>query len=57
MWEQAKALQEGAEIVVCTPVSTCLHTRKYLYAYSTHFVACLKLRQIFHVIGDAEFVL
>lgn len=22
MWEQAKALQEGAEIVVCTPVST-----------------------------------
>lgn len=21
MWEQAKALQEGAEIVVCTPVS------------------------------------
>lgn len=20
MWEQAKALQEGAEIVVCTPV-------------------------------------
>lgn len=25
MWEQAKALQEGAEIVVCTPVSTCVH--------------------------------
>lgn len=25
MWEQAKALQEGAEIVVCTPVSmSCL---------------------------------
>lgn len=26
MWEQAKALQEGAEIVVCTPVRnlTCL---------------------------------
>ncbi len=22
MWEQAKALQEGAEIVVCTPVRT-----------------------------------
>lgn len=26
MWEQAKALQEGAEIVVCTPVSSlCLY--------------------------------
>lgn len=25
MWEQAKALQEGAEIVVCTPVSISLN--------------------------------
>lgn len=25
MWEQAKALQEGAEIVVCTPVSTMFY--------------------------------
>lgn len=25
MWEQAKALQDGAEIVVCTPVRTFLH--------------------------------
>lgn len=26
MWEQAKALQEGAEIVVCTPVSAFMPT-------------------------------
>lgn len=25
MWEQAKALQDGAEIVVCTPVRTFFH--------------------------------
>uniref|UniRef100_A0A8B9Q7N7 RNA helicase n=1 Tax=Apteryx owenii TaxID=8824 RepID=A0A8B9Q7N7_APTOW len=29
MWEQAKALQEGAEIVVCTPVSTSMHTQQF----------------------------
>lgn len=30
MWEQAKALQEGAEIIVCTPVRTS-H-----FQYTTH---------------------
>lgn len=35
MWEQAKALQEGAEIVVCTPVRNffpiCSKTPQFLW--------------------------
>lgn len=30
MWEQAKALQEGTEIVVCTPVRASLHHLTYI---------------------------
>lgn len=34
MWEQAKALQEGAEIVVCTPVSSqSLHRLTLIDSY------------------------
>lgn len=34
MWEQAKALQEGAEIVVCTPVS---HASQLLSVSNLYF--------------------
>lgn len=44
MWEQAKALQEGAEIVVCTPVrgrganilSLCLYEENLHFAVITN---------------------
>ena len=29
MWEQSKACEEGAEIIVATPVSLSLHNIKY----------------------------
>lgn len=36
MWEQAKALQEGAEIVVCTPVRAELNSTFDSYSKTTN---------------------
>lgn len=36
IWEQAKALQEGAEIVVCTPVSSQSAESNHTLGRETH---------------------
>lgn len=49
MWEQAKALQEGAEIVVCTPVreknkNFCL----YPCSYEKNSLRCDNKCKVYH---------
>ena len=53
MWEQSKACEEGAEIIVATPVSLSLHNIKYNIKFKSTYYTIYNIKVVCGSICEA----